>query len=61
MEENNIENYREQLKQICDICPAFRKKKCKDHSRLCFHKKQLFLIAKKEFKKRNKQNLDHTK
>lgn len=59
----NIQDYSKQLEQICDICPEFRKKKCDDHTRLCYHKKVLFNLAKKEFKKKTKEkkNLNQSK
>lgn len=56
----DIQDYSKQLEQICKVCPDFRKKKCDDHIRLCYHKKVLFNLAKKEFKKKEKKNLNQS-
>ena len=56
----DIQDYSKQLEQICDICPNFRKKKCVDHTKICYHKKTLFCLAIKKFKK-EKKHLNDTK
>lgn len=48
----NINDYCEQLTQICEICK--KSKRCKDKSRICALKKLVFNMAKVRFKRREK-------
>ena len=50
MKEYKIEDYREQLKELCDSC----KIKCKNHDKLCFIKSLAWTLAKRELKRREK-------
>lgn len=47
-----IEDYIEQLKQLCDVCK--RVNKCKDHNKICAFKKLAWCMAKTRLKRKNR-------
>lgn len=52
MDSFDINDYCEQLTQICAICK--KENKCNDKARICALKKFAFNLAKKRFKRREK-------
>lgn len=52
MKDYKIEDYKDQLKGVCDSCKS--SKRCKDHDKICFFKKSVFTLAKYTLKRREK-------
>ena len=52
MQEYKIEDYLEQLKQLCESCKT--SKRCKDKDKVCVLKKSVFTLAKFKLKRREK-------
>ena len=50
--EYKIEDYSEQLKQLCSSCKS--SKRCKDKDKLCILKRSVWTIAKIKLKRREK-------
>ena len=55
MDSLNIQDYKNQLEQVCDVCR--KRDKCVDKTQLCFGKKLAFNLAKMTYKKRVKKGL----
>ena len=53
MDSMKIDDYKYQLKELCENCNA--KARCKDHNKICLRKKLAFQISKIEYKKRLKK------
>ena len=52
-----IEDYAEQLKQVCVSCKYARK--CENHEKICLLKKQVFTLAKWKLKRREKVGVNN--
>lgn len=57
MEEYKIEDYLEQLKQLCATCKSA--KRCKDKDKVCILKKSVWTLAKFKLKRREKVGVNN--
>lgn len=55
MEELKIEDYKEDLKSLCNTCR--KSNKCKSHDMICLGKKLVWNLGKKVYKARKKKGL----
>lgn len=51
--ELDIKEYAKQLTQICSICK--KENKCKDKEKICLLKRYAWLMAKRRFKQKQKE------
>ena len=53
MDSLKIEDYKEQLEQVCVACNKYAK--CKHKKDICYKKRMLFMFAKRKYKKKLKK------